>query len=411
MTLMETIGAEVASPEAAGMSSQRLARIAPTMEAFVKDNRLPGVMTLLQRRGKVVHFGKFGLTNIEAGVPIKEDTIFRIYSMTKPVVSVAAMMLLEEGRFRLNDPVSKFIPAFAKTKVYAGSSALGLKLADQQTPITLHHLLTHTSGLSYGWFFDSPVEDLYRKAIPELFLRTRSLQQVVERIAEIPLLFQPGTQWRYSYATDVLGYVVQVVADMPLADFLAQRIFKPLGMIDTAFQVAPEKASRLAQIYASKALYEPDPIPADNVPLIGDVTQTTQCPSSGGGLTSTLSDYLKFCNCLLNNGSYEGTQLIGRKTLALMTANHIPDRLMPLMIGANELDHGFGLGFRVATDLGKARALTSVGEYGWAGAAQTYFWIDPSEDFIGLMMTQHMPLDVYPVQQIFRNLAYQAIAD
>jgi len=267
---METIGAEVASPEAAGMSSQRLARIAPTMEAFVKDNRLPGVMTLLQRRGKVVHFGKFGLTNIEAGVPIKEDTIFRIYSMTKPVVSVAAMMLLEEGRFRLNDPVSKFIPAFAKTKVYAGSSALGLKLVDQLTPITLHHLLTHTSGLSYGWFFDSPVEDLYRKPIPELFLRTRSLQQVVERIAEIPLLFQPGTQWRYSYATDVLGYVVQVVADMPLADFLAQRIFKPLGMIDTAFQVAPEKASRLAQIYASKALYEPDPIPADNVPLIGD---------------------------------------------------------------------------------------------------------------------------------------------
>jgi CubicO group peptidase (beta-lactamase class C family) len=395
------------SPEQAGMSAQRLERIGPAMDAFVKDNRLPGVMTLVQRHGKIAHFGTSGLANIEAGTPIQEDDIFRIYSMTKPIVSVAAMMLLEEGHFRLLDPISKFIPAFARTKVYAGSGALGLQLVDQQTPITVHHLLTHTAGLSYGWFFDSPIEDLYRKAIPDLFLRNRSLQEVIERIAEIPLLFQPGTKWRYSYATDVLGYLVQVVADMPLADFLAERIFKPLGMIDTAFQVAPDKVSRLAQLYASKALYDPYPIPAESVPLMGDVTLPTNCPSSGGGLTSTLSDYLKFCNCLLN----KGTPLISRKTLAWMTSNHIPDKLLPLTIGINELDHGFGLGFRVAIDLGKARALTSVGEFGWAGAAQTYFWVDPAEDFIGLMMTQHMPLEVYPVQQVFRNLAYQAIAD
>ena len=267
-----------------------------------------------------------------------------------------------------------------------------MQLVDQQTPITVHNLLTHTAGLSYGWFFDSPIEDQYRKIIPELFLRSRPLAEVVELIANIPLLFQPGTKWRYSYATDVLGYLVQVVADMPLADFLAERIFKPLGMIDTAFQVAPEKVGRLAQLYASKALYDPYPIPAESVPLMGDVTSPTQCPSSGGGLTSTLSDYLKFCNCLLN----KGTPLISRKTLAWMTANHIPDKLLPLTIGINELDHGFGLGFRVATDLGKARALTSVGEFGWAGAAQTYFWVDPTEDFIGLMLTQHMPLEVVP---------------
>ena len=403
---MQTVRAEDA-----GMSSHRLQRIGPAMDDFVKDQRMPGVMTLLQRHGKIVHFGTSGVMNIEANEPIQENNIFRIYSMTKPIVSVAAMMLLEEGRFRLNDPVSKFVPAFAKTKVAAGSGALGLQLVDQQPLMTLHHLLTHTSGLSYGWFFDSPIEDLYRQAIPELFLRERPLHEVIERIAAIPLLFQPGTKWRYSYATDVLGYVVQVVADMPLADFLEQRVFKPLGMIDTGFQVSADKASRLAQIYASKALYEPYAIPAANVPLIGDVLQATQCPSSGGGLTSTLSDYLRFCNCLLNKGTYEGTQLISRKTLAWMTANHIPDALLPLMIGANELDHGFGLGFRVATDLGKAKALTSVGEFGWAGAAQTYFWIDPAEDFIGLMMTQHMPLEQYPVQAAFRNLAYQAIAD
>ncbi len=402
---------EINRPEEVGMSTERLGRIAPVLEDFVKGDRLPGIMTLVQRKGKIVHFGKFGRMNIEARKPMQEDNIFRIYSMTKPIVSVAMMMLYEEGRFSLNGPVSKFIPAFAKTKVYAGSGAVGLKLVDQNPSITLHHLLTHTAGLSYGWFFDSPIEDLYRQAIPELFLRNRSLQEVIERLAEIPLLFQPGTQWRYSYATDVLGYVIQVVADMPLADFLEERIFKPLGMIDTAFQVPPEKVSRLAQIYASKALYDPYPVPPENVLLIGDVTTPTQCPSSGGGLTSTLSDYLKFCNCLLNNGAYAGRQLISRKTLAWMTANHIPDALMPLTIGPFELDHGFGLGFRVATELGKARALTSVGEYGWAGAAQTYFWIDPTEDFIGLMMTQHLPIDDYPVQERFRNLAYQAIVD
>jgi CubicO group peptidase (beta-lactamase class C family) len=399
---MQTVRAEDA-----GMSSQRLQRIGPAMDNFVKDNRLPGVMTLLQRHGKIVHFGTSGMANIEASQPIQENNIFRIYSMTKPIVSVAAMLLVEEGRFRLNDPVANFIPAFANTKVYAGPGALGPQLVDQQPLMTVHHLLTHTSGLSYGWFFDTPIEDLYRKVIPELFLRDDSLKDVIERIAPIPLLFQPGTRWRYSYATDVLGYLVEIVADMPLADFLAQRIFEPLGMLDTGFQVPADKASRLAEIYTSKALYDPFPIPADSVPLLRDVTVPTRCPSSGAGLTSTLADYLKFCNCLLNNGS----PLISRKTLAWMTANHIPNALMPLMIGANELDHGFGLGFRVATDLGKARALTSVGEYGWAGAAQTYFWIDPAEDFIGLMMTQHMPLEQYPVQQAFRNLAYQAIAD
>jgi CubicO group peptidase (beta-lactamase class C family) len=393
--------------EDAGMSSERLQRIRPAMDELVKDNRLPGILTLVQRRGKLVHFGASGLANIETQEPITESNIFRIYSMTKPIVSVAAMMLLEEGRFRLNDPVSRFIPAFGKTKVYAGSGPLGLQLVDQQPVVTLHHLLTHTAGLSYGWFFDSPIEDLYRKAIPELFLRDRPLQEVVERIAAIPLMFQPGTKWRYSYATDVLGYVVQVVADMPLPEFLEERILKPLGMLDTAFHVSSDKVSRLAEIYASKALYDPFPIPTEQIPLIGDVSVPTQCPSSGGGLTSTLSDYLKFCNCLLNRGA----PLIGRKTLALMTANHIPDALLPLTIGANELDHGFGLGFRVAIDLGRARALTSVGEYGWAGAAQTYFWVDPAEDFIGLMMTQHMPLEQYPVQQIFRNLAYHAILD
>jgi len=326
-------------------------------------------------------------------------------------VSVALMMLYEEGRFSLNDPVSKFVPAFSKTKVFAGTTPMGLKLVEQDPVITLHHLLTHTAGLSYGWFFDSPVEDLYRELLPNIFHRTQTLEEVVNQIADLPLLFQPGTQWRYSYATDVLGLVVQIVADMPLAEFLDERIFKPLNMQDTAFYVPAEKLDRLAQIYISGGLYHPMVPKPDEVRLIGDVTVPTKCPSSGGGLVSTLRDYLNFCNCLINNGQYSGVRLISRKTLAWMTSDHIPERLKPIKIGDWVADIGFGLGFRVVTSLGEARSLTSLGEYGWAGAAQTYFWIDPAEEFIGLFMTQYMPIDPYPPQERFRNLAYQAIAD
>jgi CubicO group peptidase (beta-lactamase class C family) len=284
-------------------------------------------------------------------------------------------------------------------------------LVDQDPAITIHHLLTHTAGLSYGWFFDSPVEDLYRKMIPNIFLRNQTLEEVVDRISELPLVFQPGTQWRYSFATDVLGHIVQLIADMPLAEFLEERIFKPLGMMDTAFHVPTEKLDRLAQIYGSEKLYEPTALKPDDVMLIGDVTVPTKCPSGGGGLVSTLGDYLNFCNCLINNGQDEGGYLLSRKTLAWMTSDHIPPQLKPLKLGIWEADFSFGLGFRVVTSLGEAKSLTSLGEYGWAGAAQTYFWIDPTEEFIGLMMTQHMPIEPYPVQERFKNLAYQAIAD
>jgi CubicO group peptidase (beta-lactamase class C family) len=398
-------------PEDAGMSSRRLERIAPIMLDFVKGNRLPGIMTLLQRRGRIVHFGAFGLADIEAGRPIAEDALFRIYSMTKPITSVALMMLVEEGRLGLTDPVATFIPAFGKMKVCIGSGALGLTLVDQKPPMTLYHLITHTAGLSYGWFFDSPVEELYRKAIENPVPRSRTLQELVDRIAEIPLLYQPGTSWRYSVATDVLGQVIQVAADMPLSDFFEERIFKPLGMSDTGFVVPPQKAARLAQIYASPALYDPKPFPSEGVFFIGDVTKPTRCPFGGAGLVSTLSDYLAFCNCLLSNGAYDGGRLLSRKTVAWMTANHIPDRLLPLTFGPDELHHGFGLGFGVVTHLGGARYLTSTGEYGWGGAAQTCFWIDPAEELIGLMMTQHLPAAPYPVIERFRNLAYQAISD
>ncbi len=398
----------IATPEEAGLSSKRLDRITPYMQDLVRDNRLPGVLTLVQRHGKVVHFGKFGLMDIEANKPMREDTLFRIYSMTKAITSVAIMILLEEGRFNLYDPVSKFIPAFAKTKVCVGSGVTGMQLVDQQPLMNLQHLLTHTSGLSYGSFFDSPVEELYRATT---FTRSNKLSDLIEHLAAIPLVFQPGTKWRYSMATDVLGYIVQVVSDMPLADFFKERIFKPLGMVDTDFQVPSNKLDRLAQIYTSDDLYDVYPVAPDELMMIQDVTKPTQCPLGGAGLVSTITDYLAFCNCLLNNGKYEGGRLLSRKTVEWMSANHIPNSMMPIYVGLDQRDHGFGLGFRVTTHTGQCLKLSSVGEYGWGGAANTYFWIDPAEDFIGLMMTQHLPKSPYTFTDIFRNLAYQSIDD
>ncbi|MBI1279746.1 MAG: serine hydrolase [Anaerolineaceae bacterium] len=402
---------QTTSPESVGLSSQRLTRITTYMEDLVRDNRLPGVLTLVQRHGKIAHFGKFGSMDIEAGKPMQEDAIFRIYSMTKPITSVAVMMLLEEGRFNITDPVANFIPAFAKTKVCVGSDVMGLQLVDQQPAMNIQHLLTHTSGLSYGSYFDSPVDEFYRREDRGPFDRTAPLADLINQLAGFPLVFQPGTNWRYSMSTDVLGYLVQVIADMPLADFFKERIFKPLGMVDTDFMVPSQKVDRLAQIYSSEQLYDIHPVPVDKIPGTGDITKPTSTPLGGAGLVSTLADYLAFCNCMLNNGKYSGGRLLSRKTVEWMTANHIPDSMMPIYMGLDQRDHGFGLGFRVTTHLGQARKLSSVGEYGWGGLANTYFWIDPAEAFIGLMMTQHLPTLPYTANDIFRNLAYQAIDD
>jgi CubicO group peptidase (beta-lactamase class C family) len=245
------------------------------MRVAVKDNHLPGILTLVQRRGEVVQRGCYGLMDIEAEKVMREDAIFRIYSMTKPIVSVALMMLFEEGHFSLHDPVAMYIPPFAKTKVYEASTVLGARLVEPKTPITIRHLLTHTSGLSYGFFLAHPVEDYYRQFLGHYFQREQSLQDCIEAIAELPLVFHPGTQWRYSVATDVVGYLVQVLSGMPLVDFLQERIFKPLGMTDTAFSVPKDKIDRLTQIYTTQNLQASKPIPPQDVMGIHDVTTPT----------------------------------------------------------------------------------------------------------------------------------------
>jgi CubicO group peptidase (beta-lactamase class C family) len=319
-------------------------------------------------------------------------------------------MLVDAGRLSLDDPVARYIPTFGKTKVYDGMDGASLRLVEQQTPMKVYHLITHTAGLSYGWN-DSPVEEFYRTVVPAVYKRDRTLDEVIETIAGIPLRFQPGTQWRYSIAIDVLGYLVQVITDTPLGDWLQANIFQPLGMVDTTFVVPANKVGRLAQLYRSAALYAPQIVPPEEFGNVQDVTQPTRSPAGGGGLVSTLADYLAFCNCLLHEGKYEGGRLLGKKTVAWMTTNHIPPWMLPLKMNDEAQDYGFGMGFRVIPSLTGTRSQYSVGAYGWQGGCGTYFLIDPAEDMILLLMTQHMPGEAYLPHDRFRNLVYQAIED
>lgn len=395
------------APEELGLSTTRLNRINRVMQRYVDEQKLAGIVTLVARHGAIAHFEAFGLRDLEANQPMQLDSIFRIYSMTKPIVSVAVMMLYEAGGFHLNDPVSKFIPAFKDLKVLVKPDYEGLKLAEPEPEMTIRNLLTHTAGLTYGFFEDSPVEAMYREA--ELLNRDITLEDMIQKLAAIPLIYQPGRAWRYSVATDVLGYLVEVFSGQSLDRFLAENIFHPLGMTDTAFYVPEEKLPRFATNYGpaeSGGLEVIDP------PATSPYAKPPCRFSGGGGLVSTATDYLRFCQMLLNQGELNGTRLLGRKTIALMTANHLPDDLMPIQIGPNFLHgYGFGLGFRVLLDVAQAGILGSVGEYGWGGAANTYFWIDPQEDLIGILMTQFMPSGHHPVSPDFRVLAYQALVD
>jgi CubicO group peptidase (beta-lactamase class C family) len=337
---------------------------------------------------------------------MQADTLFRIYSMTKPITSTAVLMLYEEGRFRLTDPVADYIPAFKKVKVLENPPASGVRFVEPARPITIRHLLTHTAGLSYGFDDDVYLDDLYRKNVwrPHDKNPTMNLEIFVNNIAKQPLAFQPGVLFHYSLATDVLGYLVQVVAGQPFDQFLKQRIFDPLGMTDTAFYASPEKLERLAVVYTSA---KPAGLQLADFPGVANYDRPPKVPSGGGGLVSTTGDYLRFAQMLLNKGELDGARLLGRKTVELMTTNHLPAGVHPF----DDLASGFGLGGSVLMDVGKSQMLGSVGNFGWGGAANTNFWIDPHEELIGILMLQFMPSDTYPVVPVFRILTYQALVD
>lgn len=397
----------ITSPESLGLSSERLARIAPVMQSYIDEKKLAGILTLIARRGKVAHCETYGMQDIEANKPMQVDTIFRIYSMTKTIVSVAAMMLYEENKFHLDDPVTKYIPAFKKLKVYAGPDFTGLKLVDLERDMIIRDLFIHTAGLSYGFFEDTPVDKLYRQA--KVLYSENTLETMIEKLADIPLQYQPGRTWRYSVATDVLGYLIQIIANTSLDTLLEERIFKPLGMQETAFYVPEGKHDRFAVNYT---LAKEGGLKVLDHPSTSQFSAPRPFLSGGGGLTSTTADYLRFAQMMLNQGHLDGTRLLSRKTVELMTLNHLRPDQMPISLGGNIFKgYGFGLGVRVLVDVAQSQMISSLGSYGWSGAANTYYWIDPQEEMVGMVMTQFMPSGHYPLSRDFRALATQAIVD
>ena len=396
-----------AIPEAQGFSTQRLARIGAVMDEYVAAEKLAGVVSMVARRGQVVHFHKSGLAVRETGAPMQEDTIFRIYSMTKPITSVAVLMLMEEGRLRLADPIATYIPAFKDVKVLDTSTDSGVRFVAPVRPPTVRDLLTHTAGLSYGFDEGVYIDQLYQQhlwATMEREPTTVSLDWFVATTAKLPLASHPGAKFRYSVSTDVLGGIVQIVSGQPFDQFLRERIIFPLGMGDTDFYVPTDKLPRFAATYG--------PGEQGGLKLVDGVetsrfARPSLCPTGGSGLVATIGDYLRFAQLLLNKGELDGVRLLGRKSVELMTVNHLPPGVHPF----DDPAAGFGLGVRVLTDLGQSPSLGSVGNYGWDGAANTNFWVDPQEELIGLLMLQYMPSDTWPVVTDFRNLVYQALTD
>ena len=385
-----------AVPEDVGMSTSRLGRMTPVMQGYVDNGKIPCALTMIAREGKLVHFEKFGMQDIAAAKPIQFDTIFRLYSMTKPITSIAVMMLYEEGHFQLTTPVSEFVPAFKDMKVYTED---GSAIVDAEREVTIKHLLTHTAGLIYESDKDDhPIDQLYEDAD----LYDGDLANMIQKLGGIPLLHHPGDAWKYGMSTDVLGYLVQIVSGMPFETFLKTRIFQPLGMNDTGFSVKVENVDRYSKVYefgADGTLQPIEKVHAATGPL-------SFFHSGGGGLQSTAADYLRFCQMVLNGGELDGVRLLGSKTAELVTMNHVPpDWLAPKRSGT-----GFGLGFSVVTNVADTHTLGSVGTCSWGGMASTTFWIDPVEDLIGIFMTQLVGADS-PFHAQFRTLTYQALTE
>ncbi|WP_244788172.1 serine hydrolase domain-containing protein [Cupriavidus pauculus] len=408
--------------ETRGMCRERLGRIEQFIDqTYVSTGKLPGALVQVWRRGELTLNTALGMADRERQVPLAEDSIFRIYSMTKPITSVAIMMLLEECKIALDDPVSKYIPAWENLGVFAGGFMESFQTRAPARPMLVVDLLRHTSGLTYGFQQNSNVDAAYRKHKLGDLAVEGTLDDMIAKLATLPLEFSPGEAWNYSVATDVLGYLVGKISGMSFDDFLKQRIFDPLGMVDTAFHVPQEKIGRFCACYAvgtlgSKVISPRGPMLQDD-PQASLYLKKPAFRSGGGGLVSTAADYMRFARMLLNGGELDGVRLLSPKTLALMTANHLPGGVdLPRMSRSmfSEATYegvGFGLGF--ATTIAPASTLIpgSAGDFFWGGAASTFFWVDPQEDLIGLFLTQLLPSSAYPVRRQLRTLVYSAITE
>jgi len=413
---MSGLKAEV-DPAEVGLDAQRLQRIDRHFARYVDDGRLAGWLVAVSRRGRLAHVSCYGSRNLEAGLPVEPDTLWRIYSMTKPVTSVAAMILYEEGAFELSDPVSKFIPAFADVRVFAGGSDQRQVTVPVTEPVRIWHLLTHTSGLTYGFIRAHPVDALYRAAGFEWSVPAGiDLATACETWAAFPLLFQPGTEWNYSVATDVLGRVIEVASGQRLDEFFAARVLGPLGMTDTAFHTDDEGAGRLGALYTPTGDGK-----TARLDSLGRVARKQARLNSGGaGLLSTAADYHRFLHMLLDTsggpaGELDGTRLLSPRTVGYMARNHVPGGLdletfgRPLYAESPFAGVGFGLGFAVVIDPVRSRVVCSEGELSWGGAASTAFWVDQREELAVAFYTQLLPSNTYRIRPQLRQLVYQAL--
>jgi CubicO group peptidase (beta-lactamase class C family) len=395
---MSTPSLPVAAPEEIGLSAARLTRLGDVLRGEIDRGRVPGAVALIARRGKLGYFEALGARDPVSAAPMHKDTIFRIYSMTKPIVSVAAMMLWEEGQFLLNDPVAKYLPDFADRQVAVERHGK-VELVPAERDITIQDLLRHTSGFTYEFRGTAPVQKMYMEA--KLFRRNQSNADHAQTLATLPLMHQPGARWEYSRSTDVVGRLVEVLSGQSLGAFLGERILGPLAMVDTDFHVPPQKHPRLAEPFAK------DPESGVAVQLI-EVRERPMFESGGGGLVSTAMDYARFLQMLLSGGTLDGKRLLSRKTIEYMTADHLgpvtgaPDLLIP--------GYGFGLGFAVRLHAGIAQVPGSVGQYYWGGLAGTTFWVDPAEQLFALMLIQGPGQRDY-YRGLFRDMVYAAFAD
>ena len=421
---LNVVSATSASPESAGMSEARLQRLEDHLKRnYIDNGRFPGTHTLVYRRGKVVHSALQGLADVERNVAVKDDTIFRIYSMSKPITSVAFMMLVEEGRVALDEPVAKYIPEWRNLGVYVGGMpTIGAQpggpprfiTKPTARPMQIVDLLRHTSGLTYGFQNRTNVDAAYRTLKIGNVDLDGTLQSMIEGVAALPLEFSPGEAWNYSISTDVLGYLIGKISGKPFEQFLKERVFDPLGMVDTGFHVPADKAHRFAACYSADGkggkVLQDDPTKSPYL-------KPPSFVSGGGGLVSTTADYLKFCRMLLGRGALGNARLLSPKTLALMATNHLPgNKTLPelsrsLFSEATYDGVGFGLGFAVTMDPARTLIPGSAGEFWWGGAATTSFWIDPAEDLAVVFMTQNLPSGAYPVRRELRTLVYSAITE
>ena len=402
-----------ASPS--GLSPDRLKRIDRFLEeTYIGPGKLPGAVTLVARHGEIAHCSALGMADVERGAPIATDTIFRIYSMTKAITSVAFMMLVEEGKVALDDPVDAYIPAWKDLGVFVAGVPPQCVTERTKRPMQIVDLLRHTSGLTYGFQSRTNVDAAYRKlGIGEVATRG-TLTEFIDHLSRLPLEFSPGDAWNYSVSTDVLGYLIEIISGVPFQDFLRTRLLDPLGMSDTDFHVPAHKASRFAACYTRGASGE---LALQDDPTTSSYLAPPTFYAGGGGLVSTASDYLKFCRMLLKGGQAGGERYLSRKTIALMTANHLPGGAdlttlsRSMFSEATNAGIGFGLGFAVNLDPAKVLLPGSAGEYYWGGAASTAFWIDPAEDLIVIFMTQLLPSSTYPIRRQLRTLVYSAFDD